>query len=224
MTGLWLASYLVLWGLVIILCLLILGCLQQIGLLQRRIEGVSLNPEVLLPTIEDDGPPIGSSFPELAAETISKSGTVSLTAGDQHKGTLLVFISPLCETCQHLVDPLNAFVEKHESSERVVVILHADEQGCQAFLGIFPLRVPTICDSTHAITRQFDVHASPCGLLYDANGFLIRKGRPMRPEDLRALLGDQTVGQAARSRIFPQLESGGISEEPGKNAEAMTHR
>ena len=33
MTGLWLASYLVLWGIVVVMCLFLIGILRQLGLL-----------------------------------------------------------------------------------------------------------------------------------------------------------------------------------------------
>jgi hypothetical protein len=53
------------------------------------------------------------------------------------------------------------------------------------------------------ISKEFDIHANPFGLLYDASGILIRKGRLLRAEDLRALFGDEEVDQRTREHIFP---------------------
>lgn len=203
MSGLWLVSYLALWGLVIILSILVLGCLQQIGLLQRQVVQKLGKPETSPPPVEHDGPPIGSRLPDLVLETINDFGTFTLSNAEQHSGILVVFLSSLCESCQHVVDPLNALVASQKRTERVVVLLRADDQGCRAFLSVFPLHLPVVCDSTRAITQGFDVHANPFGLLYDASGILIRKGILMRADDLRALFGDEGMDQRTREHIFP---------------------
>src|SRR5579885_317948 len=130
MSGAWLVSYLILWGLVVVLAFLVFGCLQQLGILQRRTEGHSVNTDDSVPTLEKDGPTIGSPLPDIVAESMNGFGKL---ISSSEKGTLLMFMSPLCESCQHVVDPLNTLVEKQEYSGQVIVILRADEQGCRAF-------------------------------------------------------------------------------------------
>jgi methylamine dehydrogenase accessory protein MauD len=203
MTGLWLASYLVLWGLVVVVCLLLIGILRQLGLMHRQLAPSPLPSQAgrSLPALEHDGPAIGSSLVDLEAETINGFGTLTLLR--DHESTLLVFMSPMCEACQHLVEPLNALVVDARRAARPVVIMRADEQGCKAFLSVFPLRMPVVCDRDRRITMGLDVHRTPFGLLYDEHGILIRKGLLAGHEELLALLGDRSVPLTAQAHVFP---------------------
>lgn len=206
MTGFWLVSYLVLWGVVIVLCFLVVGSLQQIGLLQRQLGTKPAETGEAPPlVIAQQGPEIGSRLPPLTAETINGYATVTL---QPHQPTLLLFLSPLCEGCQHVVEPLSALVKARQERERVIVILQADGQGCRAFLSVFPLTVPVICDESRRITNElFDTHSNPFGLFYNEEGVLVRKGLAMGAEELRALLGEAITSELARSRIIPTPKS-----------------
>lgn len=206
MTGPWLISYLVLWVLVAVLSFLVVGILRQIGLMQRDLnrEQRPVQPEHLdPPTLEQDGPHIGSSLPDLVAKTINGYGSVTPEMLRSQGRVLLVCMSPTCESCQHLVEPLNAFVQDEANAERVVVIVRADEVGCMAFLSVFPLHMPVICDGDRTITMGLEVHGNPFGLLYSADGILVRKGIIAGPEGLRALHGDESVPEKARKGVFP---------------------
>jgi hypothetical protein len=217
MTGLWLVSYLLLWALVVGLCLLIVGILRQIGLMQHDLkpEQLPVQPEEFIPpTPEQDGPRIGSGLPHLVAETINGYGSVTPDTLRSQGGVLLVCMSPMCESCQHLVEPLNALVQDEANAERVVVIVRADEAGCRAFLSVFPLRMPVVCDGDRTITMGLDVHNNPFGLLYSADGTLIRKGILAEPEGLRALHGDESASEKARQRVFPPPGQSGSTDLP----------
>lgn len=207
MTGLWLASYVVLWGLVGIVCLLLIGILRQLGLIYRQIEPRSPQGQEddSVPTLEHDGPSIGSPLVDLEADTINGFGT--LTTRRDLGTTLLVFMSPMCETCQHLVEPLNALAEDVAHSLRLAVIIRADEHACRAFLSVFPLRMPVVCDRENSITMGLNVHRTPFGLLYDEHGILARKGVCEGQEDLQALLGEGPVSDTAQAHVFPRLVS-----------------
>jgi methylamine dehydrogenase accessory protein MauD len=205
MTGLWLASYLALWGLVVVVCLLLIGILRQLGLLQRQLELRSTEGDSSIPALEHDGPTIGSPIVELEADTINGFGTLTPATLHERGSTLLMFMSPMCETCQHVVEPLNALEADAARAVRVAVIMRADEQACRAFLSVFHLHVPVVCDSDRAITMGLDIHRAPFGLLYDEHGILIRKGVVEGYEDLSALLGDASVPGTGQSHVFPHL-------------------
>jgi methylamine dehydrogenase accessory protein MauD len=209
MTGLWLVSYLVLWGLVVVMGLFLVGILGQLGLVYRRLDSVLAPSQEggSIPALENDGPVIGSPIAELDAVTINGFGTVALPKVSQGSSTLLVFMSPMCETCQHLVEPLNVLVADAKRSVHPIVIMRADEQACRAFLGVFPLHMPVICDSDRSITMGLDVHRTPFGLLYDGHGTLIRKGLIEGSEDLLALFGDTSVSVSAQEHVFPSVVS-----------------
>lgn len=209
MTGLWLASYLVLWGLVVVMCLFLIGILRQLGLIYHQLEPhpSQEQEEDSIPALEDDGPNIGSSLMDLEVGTINGFGTLTLTTGGDSENTLLVFMSPMCETCQHLVEPLNALVEDAVRPLRLAVIIRADEHACQAFLSVFPLHMPVVCDREGDITRGLDIHRTPFGLLYDEHSTLIRKGVFEGQEELQGVMGDGPVSDKAQSHIFPRLVS-----------------
>ncbi|GAC1350710.1 MAG: hypothetical protein NVS4B9_33550 [Ktedonobacteraceae bacterium] len=205
MTGLWLVSYLILWGFVLVVCLLLIGILRQLGLVYRRLESGTAQTQTGIPPLENDGPVIGSPLADLEIGTINGFGTLNPTTLRDRGSTLLVFMSPLCETCQHLVEPLNALVANTTRAVYPLVIIRADEQGCRAFLSVFPLRMPVVCDRDRTITMGLDVHRTPFGLLYDEQGTLIRKGLLEGHEDLQALLGDGSVPLAAQAHVFPSV-------------------
>ena len=207
MTGLWLASYLILWGLVVVLCLLLIGVLRQLGLLYRRLESGStpLQEGDSIPALEHDGPAIGSPIVDLDADTINGFGNLVLTKLDKGGSTLFVFMSPMCEACQHIVEPLNTLAADAARAVSPHVIMRADEQACRAFLSVFPLHMPVVCDRDRTITMGLDVHRTPFGLLYDEHSTLIRKGLVEGYEDLLALLGDRSAPERAQAHVFPRV-------------------
>lgn len=220
MTGIWLISYVFLWIVVSIFCLLNIRLLQQLGILQRRVHdftsnqanssaetsgGEGQNTVPLL--ISEDGPAIGSNIPELTLEACNDSITLLPASWYDEHGTIVLFMTPTCETCQHLVEPLNKLIDDRAFKGRVVVILRADETACRAFLNLFPIHVPVVCDQDYTITKGFGVHRSPSGLLYDAQGKLVRKGKILTYEAFLALLGDPSVSFEALASIYPPLES-----------------
>ena len=209
MTGLWLVSYVVLWVIVVVLCFFLVGVLRQLGLLYRQLEQRPSRPkeEDSIPALEQDGPTIGSPLPDLEVDTFNGFGSLSTAMLRGSGSTLLVFMSPMCETCQHAVEPLNMLVADVTHNVHPVVFIRADEQACRAFLSVFPLRMPVVCDRDATITVDFSVHRTPFGLLYDERGSLIRKGSLEGYEDLRALLGDGSASPEAQAHVFPRFVS-----------------
>lgn len=199
MTGLWLLSYIILWLVVVVLCLITVGLLQQLGILQRQLEqrGSELtNEEQLLhPALEDDGPTTGSVLPQLTVNSINGFGSLTLSSLSSQGYSLLMFLSPLCESCQHIVESLNMLVKEAENVGNVIVFMRADEQACRSFITIFPLHLPVICDNERTITMNFNVHHAPFGLLYDAQSRLTKKRGIRNREDLLNLLRDGAVIQ-----------------------------
>lgn len=212
MTGVWLVSYVVLWVLFVAVCLLLVGVLRQIGVLHRQVghRPTEVKPPsepdepALIPPLENDGPPVGSYLPRLTATTVNDFGSISLPADRGRGSTLLMFMSPLCDTCQQAVGPLNALARDQERAVQPIAIVKGDSQGCEAFLSVFPLQMPTVCDVDRRITMNFEVHRSPFALLYDAAGVLVRKGVITGYNDLKALLGDASVPVEAQTNVFPQ--------------------
>jgi hypothetical protein len=230
MTGFWLVSYILLWALVAGLCVFLVGVLRQIGLLHLQLQQLqagtlSGQPAAQaedIPPLEHDGPAIGTPLPDWAltlaqavdSEPDGELPTAALaslrvppTGPAARQRTLLMFMSPLCEVCQHVVDPLNALAADTARAVRPRAVIRADEQAYRAFLSVFPLHLPTLCDSDRELTMGLGVHRTPFGLLYDADGALLRKGLIEGGDDLLALLGDAAASAEARRRMYPPVEA-----------------
>jgi hypothetical protein len=152
MSGGWLASYIALWTISLTTLGLLLGALRELALLRgRRGTGRS----------SDNGPALGTSLPKLTLE--SANGHETVVIGQEATGlqTLLVFMTPTCEGCQLLVEPLNAFAAARENSLRTIVVLSGLEVACRSFVQLFPLRMPAIVDTNHEIASAFGIHVSP---------------------------------------------------------------
>src|SRR5437667_2024783 len=180
MTGLWLVSYIILWLMFLVLCLITIFLLQQLGLLQRQLKQYGLETakekELLYYVSEDDGPAIGSVLPLLTTNSINGFGSLTLPGIEAEGYSLLMFLSPLCEPCQHIVEPLNMLVKDTLNTGKIIAIIRADQLASRSFISIFPLNLPVISDNERTITMDFNVHHAPFGLLYNAQGVLISKG------------------------------------------------
>lgn len=208
MSGIWLSSYVALWVLVGALCLFLVGLLRQLGVLQYQFEHPPvITPGANMPALEDDGPAIGSPFPQFVAETINGFGTVALTTQRRASRTLVIFMSPLCESCQHMIGPLNALMDDPTQDLFVIVILRGDEGMCRSFLSVFPLRLSAICDDDSSIHRGFNVHRAPLGLLYDEHGMLVRKGVTQTDDGLQVLLGNMAMAASSTTPddVYPPI-------------------
>ncbi len=200
MTGLWLATYLALWTVVILTVLLQVGVLRQLGMIQRQHQPAQ-KPQ--LPSYQDDGPRLGSQIPELTIQAANVGSAVSLTDMATARGALIIFMSPLCEGCHEIVNPLNALAKDRLRSVPSLVILRGNETSCRSFLRVFPLDAPVALDLDDSLTAGFGMHHSPYGLLYDENQLLVRKGSVTDADSLAALLGDGTVPAKALAAVFP---------------------
>ncbi|HEX6506118.1 MAG TPA: redoxin domain-containing protein [Chloroflexota bacterium] len=202
MTGWWLVSYAALWAVVGIVVLLQIGMLREIGLLQTGNQRQDRKTRQV-PFPEQGGPAVGSELPNLVLETGNGHGSIRLKDPADGRATLLIFMTPLCEGCQHAVDLLNALAGERSGDLRLIVIIRGPEQTCRSFLSVFPLRAPTVFDTDDDLIREFDVRLSPFGLLYHGRGTLVRKGWTENRSELAALLGDTSVPRDALLRVFP---------------------
>jgi methylamine dehydrogenase accessory protein MauD len=209
MSGLWLVSYLVLWVIVLGMAGLLYGALRQIGMLHLQLqrssgaasEALGAAEAESIPPLEEDGPALGAAIPAWVAQQAGP------TDEDQGRQTLLMFMSPLCETCQHVVEPLNALAQSASAGPRPIAIFRADRPAYEAFLKVFPMRLPTLRDHDRTLTMELGVHRAPFGLLYDESGILIRKGLVEGEEDLAALLGDESAPEEAQMHVYPRASS-----------------
>lgn len=213
MTWLWIASYAMLWGIVIVQGLLVVGILRQLGAgpsgrarWMATAEGVSLPA----PTpFEEDGPTIGSRLPDLTLETMNGHGVVGLHGISQlQQSTLVVFLNPLCEGCHHAADALDRLAEERSfQGPRVLVVMVGEAASCTAFLRVFPLRFPVVCDADRTVCGAFGTKWNPVGLMYDKTGLLVRRGTlEYGMDSFRVLLGELPASAVPNGQVYPPAE------------------
>lgn len=173
MTGIWLASYVILWGAVAVLGVLLLTTLRLVGVLHHR-----LGPTGAL--VVDEGPRLDEP---LAAE-ISRS--VRALRFPRERDVLMVFLSDRCPSCVHLMDSLVAFSRRN--AERVDVLLLPTEGGFREdgpiaarAAGLRMLPEPSLAKALH-------IAITPFGLWIDRAGTTRGKGIVNHIEHLDSLL------------------------------------
>jgi hypothetical protein len=101
----WVASYVVLWVLVVVLALAVVALLRQIGVLHTRLRPLGVHFAGEGPALDEPAPP-GAPVDYAAARL-----------------TVLAFTSPACELCAALLPSLRA-LDRQYGDLRVVVLDH----------------------------------------------------------------------------------------------------
>lgn len=206
MAGLWLVSYIVLWAIVLVMGLFLVGTLRHVGSLHLQLGASPSDLGTVMPDPPNDGPSIGSRTPDVVAETLNGFGTVMLPS-QQHQGRiLLMFMAPLCESCQRVVEALNALAHNAEWAVQPIVVMRADESTCRSFLSVFPLHLPVVVDYGGTIHKEFTVHRAPFGLLYGEDGTLTKKGVMHGQADLLELLDAVAAPASVKTHVFSHSE------------------
>src|SRR5215216_1613130 len=191
MSGIWLVSYFVLWLVVLLLILTVFSLARQIGLLHRRL-GI---PRARM---ENAGPRIGDTVPELMATDIH--GRESTLGSERNRKTLLAFVSAGCSSCEKLASSLRSVwkSERHHL-EVILVSMGGDEKRNRDFVSRHQLdEIPYILDPE--IATQYSIQSPPYCLIIDEHRVLRAKGRTNHMEHLESLFNAVELGH-------PTLES-----------------
>lgn len=111
----WIASYVVLWVLVIVLALAVVALLRQIGVLHARLHPLGAH-------FGGEGPALGSDAPALDGVDYSSASL-----------TLVAFTSPSCEVCKVLAPSLHALERGYREIQLAEVDLDASRAVFDAF-------------------------------------------------------------------------------------------
>jgi methylamine dehydrogenase accessory protein MauD len=183
--GWWLASYIVLWVLVIVLCVVVVALARQIGTLHLR-----LGPRGAL-ELDTEGPPLGEAKEPIDTEDLSGG---AVTVGGPGRRALLLFVSPSCMVCEQILPSLHAVARSAGLAPCVLTELDRDEAAL-AF-GPRPLGVPVVA-SSHAFAA-YDVPGTPYAVVLDETGAVAAKGTPNNLEQLEGLT-DSAAARMARA-------------------------
>ncbi len=204
-SGLWLYSYIALWGLLLIVSALLVGVLRQITALHAYC--VRNDPEW--------GLPLASMAPALPERDLF-GRRLSLGAS-RGKKTLLYFVSRHCSSCRaamRLVPLLSEAVDEFE----LVLIVGSSETDSRMFLeehrrkDAFP-GVHVVADPSGRLMAEYKVAAVPYVVVVDEAGRIGARGGGVTSGELGGL-----IAQADRLRRIRSGETGAEDQAPGPEA------
>jgi methylamine dehydrogenase accessory protein MauD len=187
-SGVWLASYIVLWILVLLLAFLLAGALRQLGLLQLRLGD---DPGAL---ITDTGLERGTEAPDFSALDAATGEPMSLSDLPAVP-RMLVFASPGCLSCRELIPGLNE-VRKTRGDWDFLIVCRGDLESCQGFGRMNGLEAPMVVDTTGQIEKDYAVTLTPFAYVVDHEGRVVIRGLANDWRQLESLLEQEGTLQA----------------------------
>jgi methylamine dehydrogenase accessory protein MauD len=204
-SGVWLASYIVLWLLVLLLAFLLAGALRQLGLLQLRLGD---DPGALITDLGLERGAQAPGFTALDGETGELVSLSDLPAVPR----MLVFASPGCLSCRELIPGLNE-VRKTRGDYDFLVVCRGDLESCQAFGRMNRLEAPMVVDTTGQIEKDYLVTLTPFAYVIDHEGHVVIRGVANDWRQLESLLEQEGTLQAGMG--FVPLEGEPALTEEG---------
>lgn len=206
MSGVWLASYVVLWLLVLVMGFLLAGALRQLGLIQLRLGD---DPGAL---ITDSGLERGTLAPDFTALEAGNGG--SLTLSDlPARPRLLIFVSPSCLSCRELIPGLNEVQATRGREFDFLAICRGDLESCRSFARMNRLHAPMVIDTNGQIEKDFDVQLTPFAYLLDYERRVVIRGLANDWRQLESLLEQE--GTLQRGRAFVPVDEDGAGSTDG---------
>ncbi len=172
MTGPWLAAFVILWALVLLLALLVLGVLRRVVPLLDRLEEQQQ-------TVPGLGLPAGTRVP--AFEAHDREGD-AVTADAIPRPGIVLFIEPGCGPCEKLAEELRSDAANLDGVPLVFVAPDTNE-GRE----LVPPAGFVLLQSGHAISHAFQTSITPHAFLVDADGRLSEHTIPESVADLNLL-------------------------------------
>lgn len=191
MSGVWLASFVVLWMLVLIMGFLLAGALRQLGLIQLRLGD---DPGAL---ITDIGLERGTLAPDFTALESGTGEGIALSSLP-NRPRLLVFLSTSCLSCRELVPGLNEVRATRGREFDFLVVCRGDLESCRAFARMNRLHAPMLVDTNGLVEKEYQVSVTPFAYLLDHERRVVIRGIANDWRQLESLLEQEGTLQAGR--------------------------
>ena len=175
MQGWWLASYFVLWAVVISLCVLVVALARQIGTLHLR-----LGPRGAL-EMDDEGPPLGEAPPDFELADID--GRMRHIGGPG-EAQLLLFVSLGCMTCEHVLPGVSAVA----GTGRLTPYVLTDVDAHESARTLKPKRIGAPVVPAAETARTYEVPGTPYVVMLDDQGVVQAKGTVNNLEQMEGLI------------------------------------
>jgi methylamine dehydrogenase accessory protein MauD len=199
MSGPWLASYIVLWAVVLFQGVAIFVLLRQLGIMYLgTAQGVAR-----------DGLAPGTKAPEFTLPDVD-GRTVSL-ADFRGRSLMLVFGSPTCRPCRDLLPDLHRFATERRAEMSVLFLCRADQDEAKRFATELDIHVPVAVHADETLPEQYKARVTPFGFLIDSEGVVRAKGLTNNYEHLELIVRSareqkQRHNGAAASQQHPAEE------------------
>lgn len=186
MSSWWLASYVVLWLLVVLLSVVVVALARQVGTLHLR-----MGPRGAL-EVDDEGPALGEA-PE-AVSAIDLDGR-DVVVGGPGEPQLLLFVSPGCPVCRDILPSVPAAARAGRLTPYAI-----SDAGTEDTARSYRHDRPGVAlIPAPEVARDYGVPGTPYAVVLDVLGVVRAKGTVNTLEQLEGLV------DTARSRLEREL-------------------
>jgi methylamine dehydrogenase accessory protein MauD len=175
LSGWWAASYVALWILVGVLCVVVVALARQIGTLHLR-----LGPRGAL-EMDDEGPALGEGRPPIEARDLDGNG---VTVGGDGAEQFLLFVSPGCMVCEQVMPSVGAVAEA--TGKRPLVLADLDEAETRLAFQHKRIAVPIVASVDSF--KTYEVPGTPYVVVLDGHGVVQAKGTVNNLEQMEGLI------------------------------------
>jgi methylamine dehydrogenase accessory protein MauD len=175
MSGWWLASYVALWTLVILLAVLVVALARQVGTLHLR-----MGPRGAL-ELDEEGPPLGEA-PEPVTGTDLDGRAI--TIGGPGSGQLVLFVSPGCPICREVLPGVPAAARAGRLEP--IVVTEAEEPEAVATYARSGIEAPVVAGP--GVGERYGVPGTPYAVVFDRIGVVQAKGTVNNLEQVEGLV------------------------------------
>lgn len=152
------------WIVLSLLVIVVLTLARQVGLLHRRLPPAPSRPL-------HQGLKIGISLADKLKQDLS-GRVVSFAEGQ--KNTLLVFLTPTCQTCEELLPSLRTVTRSEKSRMQTIIACVGVEASARKYVQQHKLTLPVIAGPS--LAEEFNVFSTPYAILIDERGVVLTEG------------------------------------------------
>ena len=183
----WVASYVVLWLLVIVLCFVVVALARQVGTLHLR-----LGPRGAL-EMDEEGPPLGESPVTHHLEDIDGR---RVTIGGPGPANVLLFVSPGCHLCEAVLPSVG--VAANAKGMEATVVVDADHLETRHLFG--KRRLNAAIAPAGELASSYGIPGTPYVVVLDDLGVVRAKGTVNNLEQLEGLIDTAVQRQHDQER------------------------
>jgi methylamine dehydrogenase accessory protein MauD len=200
MSGAWLASYWVLWMLVLALVFIVVVLARQIGVLHMRMGPTGARAG-------NPGPAIGALAPELSAADLD--GRSVRLGGRSVKRTLLLFVAPKCPACGEVVPSIKALAKSERATLDIYLVsIISDIKKVREFMAKYKIHdIP--CIISQEVNSHYGIITAPYAVLISETGIIVSKGIANHVEHLESLLNAAELGHPTMESLMKSQTSVG---------------